>query len=179
MAIDTLERAGRLNPKGYRPVDAAPTQPTPTVSPQSLVPQQPQPFHISPLPASLTTPNVYQQQSRIAGVPHIDLPITQSSVTTTTQATTGVSINTVAASTGSGFSVVNVDASDTLPKGGLISSDGVQNRVEPVGPDNDILVADSTQSLGVAWKALGGDISGAPNTAKVVGLEGVPLDAAS
>ena len=91
--IDTLARAGAVDASGYGPVPAelgggrmfgppgrALLGPSPLAGPppQPLVPPGPRPGLIAKLPSSVLSPNVAQQQTRVAQVPFIDIPMTQS-----------------------------------------------------------------------------------------------------
>jgi hypothetical protein len=71
-----------------------------------------------------------------------------------------------------------------MPKGALFTSTGKNNCILPVGDDDQIPVADSLDVTGIRWKdnpaaLIAGDLGGTTASPKVVGLEGVPLDAAT
>lgn len=82
-AVDTLERAASVDASKYRPVSGAGGGPLAASGlagppPQPLVPPGPRPGLIAKLPSAVLSPNIAQQQTRVAQVPFIDIPMTQS-----------------------------------------------------------------------------------------------------
>ena len=72
--MDTLERASRVDPSGYRHVTSGGSQGVSLPSPQPIVPTGPGHFIVASFPASIVGAAVAQQQTRMANVPRMGVP---------------------------------------------------------------------------------------------------------
>lgn len=79
--MDTLSRASAIDPSGYHPVATGTGAIGGLSAPISLIPTAPRTLTICTLPMSVVAPHVAQQQSQVANLPCVAIPMTSSIVT--------------------------------------------------------------------------------------------------